>query len=254
MKNLNVKSLNTEEFSLTDEELTVISEASREDLVESAGEYSAKARESGAAAPDEALLKKLDKYDVDYRRKKKKALRHSLLRIAAIFLLCIGVLSGLDVNSSEGIDFKELGVLKGLEEDSVPLPTEESAAEKEESIKDWRDYWYPEYMPEGFLLFDVYDDDIVELKYTDFLSIEQDAMITIESSIPGVYSIGLDREHTQREKINIGDYEGTFYFSKEYNYCGVYWEIEEYLICIDTTNYINKEEILKIAESMAYRE
>ena len=121
---------------------------------------------------------------------------------------------------------------------------------EEELLAGWSDYWYPEYMPEGFILDGAEADEIEKAMHFSLVNGDAEIIISAKNSDNRVIEHNI--EDTEMEEVNIGYYKGYMFTDKLYNTCDVIWQTDETLIVIFAINYTDKGQILKIAENLKY--
>ena len=89
-------------------------------------------------------------------------------------------------------------------------------------------------------------------KYMLFESENSDENINIIMSKEDNFVIEQNTEETTIEEVEIGYYKGYIATDDLYDICILVWQTDEHLIEVQSENFSNKEELLKIAESMKY--
>ena len=149
------------------------------------------------------------------------------------------------MGTSEAFRIKVFSFFSNDGDGSVTIRSEES-----QLLAGWEDYWYPEYMPEGFELVGAEQDDMG--KYMLFESDNSDENINIIMSKEDNFVIEQNTEETTIEEVEIGYHKGYIATDNLYDICILVWQTDEHLIEVQSENFSNKEELLKIAESMKY--
>lgn len=242
--------IDIKDLVLTDEDLSAAAAAAIEDLKRETDEYVKNAAESLAEnaddRPNETLMKALEKLDKKHIGKKKVRIANRILRSAAVFLLCFAVVGGIGLGTSEAVRNNVLSLFK--EPDSKIITIQNEASVNFEEI--WDGHWQTEYVPEGFELVKTENSDLQ--RFMVFKEPESGAGIMISVITAKGYSIDLDTEHTKVEEIKIGNYKGFFTENSEHGSCGVIWQTDSSLMQIDTVNYADKTELMKVAEGIKY--
>lgn len=168
-----------------------------------------------------------------------------LSRYAAVFLIsCISV-GAVGAVASDAFRAKLFNIFVSEETGSVVL---ESIPE-DSPMEGWSDYWYPEYLPEGFK-FTAAEDPGWE-KLIRFDSIDSDGCIIITMWNSEGSTTSYNTEGKEYGSISIGEYDGYYFEDKEDSTCIVTWLTEEQTIQI-SADYVDKDELIRVAESMVY--
>ena len=238
-----------DESFFSEEELEMLADASGESIRAEIDEYKKKAEESPLSSsemPDEEILRMLKSKDRSRAKAKKRQKFSKLTRAAAVFLISVVVVGAIGVGTSEAFRVKVFSIFKNDDTGSVTMINEN----EEELLADWSDYWYPEYMPEGFVLDGAEADEIEKAMH--FSLVNGDAEIIISVGILDYFVISHNIEDCEVEEVDIGYYKGYMFTDKLYNTCDVIWQTDENLMSIDAIGYTDKGEILKIAENLKY--
>ena len=86
--------------------------------------------------------------DREREKSKRRAMWRSIGRIAAIFLVCITVAGGIGMGTSEAFRTRVFEFFSSDEESYAGFRSNT----EEDMLAGWSDYWYPEYMPDGFIM------------------------------------------------------------------------------------------------------
>ncbi|HIU27067.1 MAG TPA: DUF4367 domain-containing protein [Candidatus Fimisoma avicola] len=243
------KNIGSDEILFTDEELRKIGELAGKLLEKETAAYEERIRNDPQLqnlAPDEKILEMLRAADREREKSKRRAMWRSIGRIAAIFLVCITVAGGIGMGTSEAFRTRVFEFFSSDEESYAGFRSNT----EEDMLAGWSDYWYPEYMPDGFIM--TYAEDDGWEKFMLFESAENDSAIRIFITYADNYVIQHDTEHNTIEEVRIGIYTGVLAISDEDDTSTLFWQTEDSLINIDGENFSDKEEILKIAEGMKY--
>lgn len=192
------------------------------------------------------LIKKNKKDEVSKRRK--MHLKKMSKMIALIVLALVITITGLTVTVdafrerlfsyfiSESDDYKEIR----------PIEKDNNANDVDGKLKAWNNYYYPEYIPGGYLLADAANED----PYKDliFRNSDDDTM-TITISPVEENLIRIDNTNDNNGEVDINGYEGFWINSDGLMY--LVWLTEKSSFEISADNlYLN--EIVKVAESLVY--
>ena len=212
-------------------------------LLKLAGEYIEKVAIEDDIPMDKDILKLCMDYDKKQREKKK--LYSVLSKVAVIMLVSIMSFEIFMPETAEAFHTKIFSLIFDDKSGSVSLNNES----EHEMIGDWTDYYYPEYVPEGFALSDARKrefDSILLYENTD-----KTATIRIlEESLET--SMSVDTETTDMIKVSVGIYEGYIFSGVEYDEIMLTWIQNDRRIIISTTKALSNEVIIKIGESLKY--
>lgn len=210
------------------------------------------ARLSKEEAPvDESFLKFARQYDEAQAQKIKKNRTRRFGRIAAMFLIAVIVMGGITMGVSEAFRLKVFEIVFDGEAGGMFLKPEKT---KEEELLEnlSAGYWYPEYLPEGCEL--VFAEESETRKAMAFEPEDKSYYITMFEYFADGVSMSFDTDFLVREKVVIGDSEGYLFTDEEYNSCVIVWHAGNKVIEMNTYDFSDKEEILKIAKNVRYRE
>ena len=235
-------------FGFTEEELEMLGQLAGEMLERETRAYEERIQntpELRDLKPDEKILAMLRQKDRERAAARRRKKIDKAVRIAAIFLISIVMVGAIGMGTSEAFRIKVFSFFSNDGDGSVTIRSEET-----QLLAGWEDYWYPEYMPEGFELVGA-EQDIFD-KTMAFESIREGEYLVIDVSSNENFVIDQDTEHTVIEEIKIGHYQGYIAISTSDNSCRLVWQTEDHLIDIHADNYQNREELIKIAENMKY--
>lgn len=196
--------------------------------------------------PDAKVLSFAREYDEKQAKKKSKHRRKSYLHIAAMIMVCFVTLSAITLETSDAFRVKILQVFSNKEDGSATLLSQD----EDDLIGDWKDYWYPTYIPEGYILQAA---EKTEFEKVMLFSSQIGTELRIFERSPET-TMTVDTDHTSIEQIKIGYYNGYLTVNEEYNRSSIYWSTEDRQICIEMTGKNDKDVLLKIAENLQYRE
>lgn len=196
--------------------------------------------------PDPKILNLARKFDEKQQKKKKIQRKRHFVQVAAMVMVCFVTFSAITLESSDAFRMKIYQIFSIQDEGSAALLSQDEY----DLIGDWKDYWYPTYIPEGFVLQDA---EKTEFEKVMLFSSDAGEECRIRE-IPMDAAITVDTEHTSIEEVKIGYHNGYLMVNEEHNLLNVYWSTEDRQICIEMTGEHDKGTILKIAEKMEYRE
>ena len=235
-------------FGFTEEELEMLGQLAGEMLERETRAYEERIQntpELRDLEPDEKILAMLRQKDRERAAARRRKKIDKAVRIAAIFLISIVMVGAIGMGTSEAFRIKVFSFFSNDGDGSVTIRSEET-----QLLAGWEDYWYPEYMPEGFELVGAEQDDMG--KYMLFESDNSDENINIIMSKEDNFVIEQNTEETTIEEVEIGYHKGYIATDDLYDICILVWQTDEHLIEVQSENFSNKEELLKIAESMKY--
>lgn len=235
-------------FGFTEEELEMLGQLAGEMLERETRAYEERIQntpELRDLKPDEKILAMLRQKDRERAAARRRKKIDKAVRIAAIFLISIVMVGAIGMGTSEAFRIKVFSFFSNDGDGSVTIRSEEN-----QFLAGWEDYWYPEYMPDGFELVGAEQDDMG--KYMLFESDNSDESINIIISKENNFVIEQNTEETTIEEVEIGYHKGYIATDSLYNTCIVTWQTDEHLIEISSRNFSDKEELIRIAENMKY--
>lgn len=232
---------------LSDEIMEKIAEILDEELTADLERY-AKMEVEIPPEHDRKILEMARRCDRERRRAKRRTACRKAARVAAVFLVVMLALGGIGISSSEAFRMRVFNLFENKEDGGVVLRSKTDA----EILKGWEDYWYPEYLPEGYYLLSAEDDSLTKLLF--FKSSEDNREIRLLEDQTDTSS-AIDMDTNECEKINNGDYEIYVFHDKEHSTRLAIWSIETcrfHLYLPDTEGDDNT--ICKIADGLQYIE
>lgn len=196
--------------------------------------------------PDPQILNLARKFDEKQAKKKKMQRKRHFVHVAAMVMVCFVAFSAITLESSDAFKRKFYQIFSIQDEGSAALLSQDEY----DLIGDWKDYWYPTYIPEGFVLQAA---EKTEFEKVMLFSSDAGEECRIRE-IPMDAAITLDTDHTSIEEVKIGYHNGYLTVNEEYNRSSIYWSTEDRQICIEMTGKNDKDVLLKIAENLQYRE
>lgn len=191
----------------------------------------------------EEMLAFIRKLDQESARKEKKQMRQRWLRTAAIFMVCFVGLNAAALGTSEAYREKVFSLFYDNEQGGVTLNFDPG----HELIEEWDDYWYPGWLPEGYQLYAAERSGNMYVLLFRSENIETELRITTRSADG---TLSFDTEWLEREEMDIGIYDGYYFYSKEHNLSYVVLGIEESVIVIEHLGVIDKTVMKTIAENL----
>lgn len=228
----------------SDEALKIVAASFKQQIIDSEVEYNDKAKvldEIMHIEPDPDILNFARAYD----RRRKQYRWKKTLQTVAIVLVCVIVTNGIALETSEAFRSRVYSLFFNDEEGSVTLFTEEES----ELLQDWNGHWYPAYMPEELQLVAAGSDDERFLLY--FKSADESAKVKI-IEMPLDMLIGMDTDTTTMEEISIGYHKGYLFEDKENASITLFLLMDGLQIEMRVDGKLDKDTVLKIAESLEY--
>ena len=252
--NINIKRFSSGDYLAEEEAQTIIKES--EKILRTEMDAYAEKAEKITDNPDNDILKMAKAIDISRNTKAGKSestseaprTGHRLNRLshyAAVFIACLLVVGTVGAATSDAFRTKLFNVFLSEESDSVTL----ESVPDDSPMKDWSDYWYPEYLPEGFKFTSAEESDFEKTIRFDSINSDKSIIISIRNSEGSTASYNTDG--TEYGNISIGEYEGYYFTNGEDGSCIVTWLAEEQTIRM-VSQYVDKDEIIKVAESMVY--
>lgn len=252
-KDINVKRFSSGDY-LTEEEAQTIIKESEKIFRTEIDAYAAKA-ESITDSPDNDTLKMAKAIDASRNAqagKSENALKaprtgHRLNRLshyAAVFIACLFVVGTIGAATSDAFRAKLFNVFVSEESGSITM----ESIPDDSPMKDWSDYWYPEYIPDGFIFTDAEESNTERIIRFD--SSNSDAYILISISDGDGTTISLDFSHSEVEGISINSYDGYIAVNDEAKVCNIVWLTETQVIDLYSNGYIIKDELAKMANEL----
>lgn len=233
-----------------DEVLKEVAKLSKEEIVEENKEYLKKTESIDEIfpmlEPDQSFLAFARAYDRKANKRKVTEKRKRILQVAAVFLVCITTMTAIAVEISEAFRVRFYSLFTNETDGSVTLLTER----EQEIIGEWEDYWYPTYVPDGF--------QMVAAEKRD-----NESVIVFESNdrkisfrimeFPFNVAISHDTDTNTVEEVRIGYYKGYLFEDVQNQSIDVYWLTDDKQLVVAATGEMDKETVIKIAESLEYR-
>lgn len=233
-----------------DEVLKEVAKLSKEEIVEENKEYLKKTESIDEIfpmlEPDQSFLAFARAYDRKANKRKVTEKRKRILQVAAVFLVCITTMTAIAVETSEAFRVRFYSLFTNETDGSVTLLTER----EQEIIGEWEDYWYPTYVPNGF--------QMVAAEKRD-----NESVIVFESNDRKIsfrimefsfnVAISHDTDTNTVEEVRIGYYKGYLFEDVQNQSIDVYWLTDDKQLVVAATGEMDKETVIKIAESLEYR-
>lgn len=196
--------------------------------------------------PNPEILNMAREYDKMQAKKRTLQQRKKFVQIAAMIMVCFVSLSAITLETSDAFRARFYQIFSNEDEGSAALLSQDEY----DLIGDWKDYWYPTYLPEGFVLEAAEKNESEKIML--FVSETGREIRIFERSLEAATSVDID--YTSIEDIKIGYHNGCLLANEEYSFLSIYWLMEDRQICIEMTGLDNEEMLIEIAENMKYRE
>jgi len=194
--------------------------------------------------PDPEILKLAKEYDKIAALKKRQKRRKDFVCIAALVVICVVTVSAVTIETSDALKLDFFRIFHNEENGAATLVAEDEY----DLIGDWEDYWYPTYMPEGYVLTAA---EKTEQDSVMLYASEEGEIRIIEQPLDS--NVTFDTDHADVEEVRIGYHQGYLVTSEEYDFMSLYWKTDERQIGIVKDGACDKEMLMKIAESMKYK-
>lgn len=238
-----------EELIFTDEDMELLARYAEKSLEDENLPYEKKVADTSQNMEDEpdreilAMIRAKDK-------ERSKAIRYRRLnriaRFAAVFLICVITVGAIGMSTSEAFRTTVFNLFNVDAEDPVFFRDET----EEQLLKGEGDYWYPEYMTEGFEITSI--KKIQEGKILTYESKNDQSEIEVVSQhVPYIIE---DEDFSQLEKFKLGNYTGYLVLDEANDWAELFWQVDDVMVSVSSDGLEDKEELVKIAESTRYIE
>lgn len=195
---------------------------------------------------DKKMLDFMKTADEQRERKytKKREKKYSQICVAAV--VAIIVTTTITVASVDALRIKYFGFLLKQNEGNISFTPKE---DPDNLLAGWSDYWYPEYIPEGFELIYVENNQIEKLLRFD--SKETDAFIIItEDFVQG--NIGMDTDWATMTEMEVNGVNGYLFEDDSSNLRTLMWMKDDVTFMVCGNNTRDSQMIIKMGESLKY--
>lgn len=111
-------------------------------------------------------------------------------------------------------------------------------------------YWYPEYLPDGCEL--VASEDNSFMISFSFMPEDEEYQIDLCEYEPDGLSMQHNMEINTMEEVHVGEYKAYLFTNEKDKAFSLVWQAENRVLKLSAFNYTDREELLKIAESVKY--
>ena len=235
------------EKCFSEEALKKVADLSRQEIVDEDNEYVKKMEsidETFPIEPDQKFLEFAREFDGKKKKRDRAQKIKRFSQVAAVFLVCIVVTLSVALEASDAFRVRLYSLIFNSENGSVSLSEEES-----DLIGDWKDYWYPEFIPEGFNLIAAEDDGGQRI----LLFESNDGKFNFQIiDMPLDTSVSVDTDTNTIEEIKIGHYRGYMFVDDIYDSIMLFWKTDDRQMMIDARNGIKEDTVKRIAEGLKY--
>lgn len=195
---------------------------------------------------DEEFLRFAAEYDKKRCREKKKISRR-FVQIAAVFVVAAVTLGGISLEASEAFKSKnyELSVNKDTGE-VLLVPDNEKELLKDLQKADRNNY--PEYLPEELREVSYSESDMERV--ISFMPKDEAYEIIFYEYEPENLSMTYNMEINTLEEIKIGENKGYLFTDATDKNLSLVWQSGNKVLKLTSFNFDNREEFIKIAESI----
>lgn len=191
---------------------------------------------------DKILLEMAREYDAKMRRTVHRRKGKRALRIAAVIAVVIMGLGSIGISASEAFRMRVFSLFENKEDGAVVFRNDTEY----ELLSGWSDYWYPEYLPEGYYLFTAENDNIVG-KIMLFKSAQNDEIRIYQVDKSNAPEMDIDTNIYEKTYINSND---AYIFMDDEDMYHLFWQVNEKVIIISFSDINSSDTIIEIAEKM----
>ncbi|MDF3002290.1 MAG: hypothetical protein K0Q48_2409 [Bacillota bacterium] len=196
-----------------------------------------------------ALIVKLEQADQKKARKKRF---QSLVRAAAVILLCLLTVCTVLTATVDAFRYRVFDLLwinHGEYLELVPVESESVSPEARALFpEDWQGSFYPAKLPDGFELNDI--SEAGSIQYFSFLN-EEEHFLNLSVSPAGKTKTGVNNENVKISEVKINGVEGQAWESEDTRL--IIWINYEHQFSL-YSDVLTRTELLEIAESIKYME
>lgn len=187
--------------------------------------------------------------------KRRKAF-DSIVRIAAIMIICLTAVNFVAMGISEAYRDKVFRIFEFEEQGAETLQHNDGnenlimrmSKEEWQLIADWDDFWYPMWLPDGFYLAEAVNDERQFLKFCKENALAEISIRVLEKD----RLLSYDSDTAIMTDIKVNGYNGQLIQDINHEYMIVVWDNEEAIIEIYLSICNDTEMALKIAKNMVH--
>lgn len=194
---------------------------------------------------DRKILQMAREYDAKHRQEIWKKRGRTALRTAAVFVAFVLGIGAIGMSTSEAFRMRIFSMFENRNDGAVAFRDDAAY----ELLKDWTDYWYPEYLPEGYYLLTAEENDDFD-KIILFKSTDDNEIRIYETNSGGMPEI--DKDTNLYEEIYINSETAYLFSDIEQQKYHLLWQTEDCIFRITFSNFDEKEEIIRTADSLKY--
>jgi len=194
---------------------------------------------------DEKMLWVARKKDAERRSSARKRQLNKWFRVAAVVLICAISVGSMGILTSEAFRKNIIKVFPNEMSESVTLYN----ADEERMIGTWTEYWYPDVLPEGFVLTAAEEAD----HFLYYENAEEGLQMCIfEQSLDS--SVTFDTAKTQMEKFEINYNEVYLFKAEDSNLQCATWQNDDHIMMISFDGQWEKTDIMEVIKGLKYIE
>ena len=194
---------------------------------------------------DRKILQMAREYDAKHRQEIWKKRGRTALRTAAVFAAFVLGIGAIGMSTSEAFRLRIFSMFENRNDGAVAFRDDAAY----ELLKGWSDYWYPEYLPEGYYLLTAEENDDFD-KIILFKSTDDNEIRIYETNSGGMPEI--DKDTNLYEEIYINSETAYLFSDIEQQKYHLLWQAEDCIFRITFSNFDEKEEIIRTADSLKY--
>lgn len=191
--------------------------------------------------PDPEILEMAREYDKKAALKKRQQRRKRFARVAALVVICVVTVSAVTLERSDALKLNIFRIFHNEEDGAATLLSEDEY----DLIGDWEDYWYPTYMPEGYVL------TAAEETETDkvmLFTLGRSEIRIIERPLDAAMNI--DTDYTSVEEIEIEYHKGYLFTNEEYDFVAASWIIDDRQLNVEMRGDASQATLMKVVENL----
>lgn len=194
---------------------------------------------------DRKILQMAREYDAKHRQEIWKKRGRTALRTAAVLVVAVLGIGVIGMSISEAFRIRIFSMLENIDDGAVAFRDDAAY----ELLKEWTDYWYPEYLPEGYYLLTAEINDDFD-KIILFKSTEDNEIRIYETNAGNMPEI--DKDTNVYEEVYINSGNAYLFSDSEQQKYHLLWKAEDWIFRITFADFDKKEEIIKMAGSLKY--
>lgn len=194
---------------------------------------------------DRKILQMAREYDAKHRQEIWKKRGRTALRTAAVFAAFVLGIGAIGMSASEAFRMHIFSMFENRNDGAVAFRDDAAY----ELLKGWSDYWYPEYLPEGYYLLTAEEDELQKILL--FKSAESTEELRVYIKNTQLLSM-IDIDTNIYEKTYVNSYDGYIYVDSSSNSADLIWQEDNRILEISISGSTEQDLIMRIAENMKY--